>query len=243
MRNSPARILLADDSPANCKLVQACLSRQPYELTIAGDGREAVELFQAGEFDLVLMDILMPGMDGHEATRRIREWEQGNRVGATPIVALTALRDDEEQARQAGCTTSLKKPLRLPELLALVSSVVDGAAAPAAEGVAEDPPPPPARPGEPPVVRVEPELRELIPEFLTTCRADLQSVINAIEVGDFSAAASCGHRMDGYGGGYGFGEITTGGGEIEEAAKRKDGQAALARAESLLDYLDRVRVE
>lgn len=115
----PLRILLVDDSPDNQVLIQSYLKKLPDHLTLADNGALAVEAFTAGRFDVVLMDMQMPVMDGYTATRTIREWERAQRRAPTPIIALTALVLKEEMAKvaDAGCTSHLAKPIRKQTLL------------------------------------------------------------------------------------------------------------------------------
>ncbi len=120
------QILLADDSPDNRMLIDAFLKQTPYRLELAVDGVEAVEKFKAGKFDLVLMDIQMPVLDGYGAVRQIREWENAQRISQTPIVALTASALDEavQRARAAGCNAHVSKPIKKTTLLRTIASAV-----------------------------------------------------------------------------------------------------------------------
>ncbi|OSM07003.1 putative Autoinducer 2 sensor kinase/phosphatase luxQ [Magnetofaba australis IT-1] len=113
------RILLVEDEPDNAKLVQAFLKDLPHELTWAENGLQAVELCQNERFDLVLMDIQMPQLDGYAATGRIRTWEQRQGRERCPIVALTAfaLQEDVARSERAGCDGHLAKPIRKQGLL------------------------------------------------------------------------------------------------------------------------------
>ncbi len=115
----PLRILLVDDSPDNQVLIQSYLKKLPDHLTLVDNGALAVDAFTAGRFDVVLMDMQMPVMDGYTATRTIREWERAQRRTPTPIIALTALVLKEEMAKvaDAGCTSHLSKPIRKQTLL------------------------------------------------------------------------------------------------------------------------------
>jgi two-component system, sensor histidine kinase and response regulator len=124
--NRSLHILLADDSPDNRMLVAAFLKHTPYRLAVAVDGLEAVEKFKAGKFDMVLMDIQMPILDGYGAVREIRQWENANGIRPTPIVALTASALDEavERARAAGCDAHVSKPIRKSTLLRSIASAV-----------------------------------------------------------------------------------------------------------------------
>ena len=121
-RANGLRILLAEDSPDNALLVDAFLRHTDHTLEVAENGALAVERFCQGCFDLMLMDIQMPVMDGHEATRRIRRWEREQGLARTPIFAFTAhsMRDDERLSLAAGCDAHLTKPMRKKELLALL---------------------------------------------------------------------------------------------------------------------------
>ncbi len=118
------RILLVEDSPDNQLLIQSYLKPTPHKLDVAENGQIGVDLFKAGRYDLVLMDMQMPVMDGYAATRAIRQWEREQRLPETPIVALTALALKEEAAKifEAGCTAHLTKPIRKSTLLDMLAA-------------------------------------------------------------------------------------------------------------------------
>jgi PAS domain S-box-containing protein len=111
------RILIAEDNIVNQRVAQAVLEQRQHEVTIVGDGRQAVAALESAAFDVVLMDVQMPIMDGLEATACIRaaEKQTGRR---TPIIALTAhaMRGDRERFRAAGMDGYVAKPLRQDEL-------------------------------------------------------------------------------------------------------------------------------
>ena len=117
------RILLVEDSEDNRTLVQAFLKKTPYRIDVAEDGERGIEMFTSGGYDLVLMDIQMPVMDGCTATRAIRKWEADWGVEPTPIIALTAsaLREDVEMTIDAGCTAHVSKPVKKARLLEAIS--------------------------------------------------------------------------------------------------------------------------
>ena len=112
------RILLAEDSAANRKLTLAILEREGYNAVVAVNGRRAVEFCASREFDLVLMDVQMPDMDGLEATAAIREAERATERHV-PIVAMTAhaLHGDREACLRAGMDDYISKPIRRRDLL------------------------------------------------------------------------------------------------------------------------------
>jgi two-component system, sensor histidine kinase and response regulator len=117
-------ILLADDSFDNRILIQSYLKHSSYELDSAETGKAAVEMCQTRKYDLVLMDVQMPVMDGHTATKRIREWEQQSNLNPIPIIALTAHAFPEEKQKSlaAGCSTHLTKPIRKDVLISAVQT-------------------------------------------------------------------------------------------------------------------------
>jgi len=130
----PRRILLAEDSPVNQKLAIALLQKRGHQVRVARTGREALDLLDQEPFDLVLMDVQMPEMDGFEATAAIRRREAVH-GGHIPIIALTAhaMKGDRERCLEAGMDAYLAKPIRAQELYDLVESIP-----PLASG---DPPP------------------------------------------------------------------------------------------------------
>lgn len=229
VRLPPMRVLLADDSPVNRMLVREFFKGLPLQLDEAVDGRSAVARFSDTSYDLVLMDIRMPVMDGYAATRAIRAWERDNQRTATPIIALTAsaLEEDAQRCREAGCDAHVSKPVKRAALLAAIGGFApqrgDGALQPIA-------------------VTVDEALRDLVPVFLDFKRADISKAISALRRKDCAPARETGHQVKGEGGAYGFDTLTAMGAELEEAAQRNDCEAALECAMRLADYLERVKV-
>src|ERR1700675_1478577 len=119
------RILLAEDNAVNQTLAVRILEKRGYSVTVAPDGQAAVEAFQAGGFELVLMDIQMPRMNGFAATAAIRESEKLT-GGHIPIVAMTAhaLVGDRERCIASGMDGSVSKPIRTSELFATIEKVL-----------------------------------------------------------------------------------------------------------------------
>ncbi len=108
----PWRVLVAEDHPVNQMLIERLLLREGCEVTLAEDGLRALEALRRGAYDLVLMDCMMPNMDGYQATRAVRAGEAGD--PDIPILALTAsaLKEDERRCLEVGMSGYLTKPLR-----------------------------------------------------------------------------------------------------------------------------------
>ena len=113
----PLKILLVEDNPINQKVASRVLEKAGHKVTIAGNGVEAITQVSDSLFDLVLMDVMMPEMDGLTATVAIRESEQGT-DRHLPIVALTAnaMQGDREKCLEAGMDGYVSKPIQLPIL-------------------------------------------------------------------------------------------------------------------------------
>jgi signal transduction histidine kinase/ActR/RegA family two-component response regulator len=124
------RILAAEDNPTNQKVLRAVMEPLDAELTVVSDGHEAVEAWRTGEFDLILMDIQMPVMDGVEAAKQIRSEEASDRRPRIPILALTAnaLVHQVEEYMAAGMDGHISKPIELPRLYEAIDRAFSAAA-------------------------------------------------------------------------------------------------------------------
>jgi CheY-like chemotaxis protein len=119
-----ARILLVEDNEMNRDMLSRRLTRKGFEVETAVDGREGVEMAKTGEYDLILMDMSLPEIDGWEATRQLRAAPDTER---TPIVALTAhaMAGDREKALEAGCDDYDTKPIELDRLLSKINALLE----------------------------------------------------------------------------------------------------------------------
>jgi two-component system sensor histidine kinase/response regulator len=135
----PLTILLAEDSLLNQKLALALLEPHGHTVVVAHNGREAVERASSRTFDLILMDVQMPEMDGLEATRAIRQSEAGGGVHV-PIIAMTAhaMKGDRERCLEAGMDRYVSKPVRARELYAAIEELAPSAESHTAAGAAQD---------------------------------------------------------------------------------------------------------
>ncbi|HEY4570729.1 MAG TPA: response regulator [Kribbella sp.] len=115
------KVLVVDDQPPNVRLLEAILSPRGYDVLTASSGEQALEVVDAEDIDLVLLDILMPGIDGYEVCRRIREQVD---TAYLPVVMVTASGDEQKvKALEAGADDFLTKPVNKNELLARVASL------------------------------------------------------------------------------------------------------------------------
>jgi CheY-like chemotaxis protein/HPt (histidine-containing phosphotransfer) domain-containing protein len=230
----PIRVLAVEDAPMNLFLIKAYLKGPRYTLETASNGAIAVEKFQAGEFDIVLMDVQMPVMDGHTATQTIRAWEREHHKRPTPILALTAHSAPEQhrESLAAGCNAHLVKPVSKAVLLEAVQTFTTQARADT---------PAPSRP-ERILVKVPEGVEEAVPLFLEMAREDLQNLGDALRKADYARIRFIGHDLKGSGGGYGFDGVSVIGKLLEDAAKRSDPDDAGRQIAALAEYLDRVEV-
>ncbi|MBI4005148.1 MAG: response regulator [Gammaproteobacteria bacterium] len=128
VKGTVRRLLLVDDNPDNRMLIKAYLKKTSYEIDEAENGEIAVGMFQQGHYDLVLMDVQMPVMDGHKATRMVRAWETEKHKSATPVIALTAhaTREEVNKCLSAGCTSHLAKPIKKSLLMDMLQNYLPG---------------------------------------------------------------------------------------------------------------------
>src|SRR6185295_1722627 len=179
----PLRVLVAEDNPVNQRLVRAILKNRGHAPVLVGNGREALAALDAGAFDVLLMDLHMPEMDGVATTAAIRAREAA--TGAhLPILALTASAGDgdEERCRAAGMDGYIIKPIRAEELLARIESAAGrGGPRPAA----------PAAPGG------ERESRRLTGLFVADAARLCDEIRDAVARRDGGALQAAAHRLRG----------------------------------------------
>jgi len=125
----PIKILVVEDYATNREIIRSYLSGDRYLVSFAENGQQALEAMRNKVFDLILMDVQMPVMDGFEAARQIRKWEaassfilQPSSLPPLPIIAMTAqvLKEEEAKFREAGMDDYIGKPFRRKELLEMV---------------------------------------------------------------------------------------------------------------------------
>jgi PAS domain S-box-containing protein len=226
----PIKILIAEDSADNRLLVQLYLKGSRHELTFVEDGRAAVDQFTAGNFDLVLMDIQMPGMDGLAATRGIRAFERDRQAQAIPIIAVTAnaLPQDVELSRLAGCSHHLSKPLSKH---ALLSAIAECGPIIGETGLSQS-------------IRIEMPigLEEIVPGYIANRRKETSEMSELLAASDFARLAALGHNLKGTGGGYGLPELTRMGAALEYSAKQANPKALSIELVELKQYLDQLQL-
>ena len=137
----PLRILLAEDGLVNQTLTVRFMEKQGHSVVVTGNGREALAALDAAPFDLILMDVQMPVLDGLKTTKIVRDREKQS-GGHVPIVAITAhaMKGDREQCLAAGMDSYVSKPLRIEELLGAIDDAIDKLGAPPRSGAPGDEP-------------------------------------------------------------------------------------------------------
>ncbi|HEX2875780.1 MAG TPA: ATP-binding protein [Polyangiaceae bacterium] len=239
LSGSDVRILVVEDVTVNRELVAALLEDFPWQLEFATDGAEAVRLATTRGYNLVLMDVQMPGMDGYEATARIRAADAASGRPRVPIVAFTAHAMAGAAARslEAGCDGHLIKPITRAALINAIFEHVHGRAmsvppltAPAATAEVSQP-----------AAEVAAGVKALIPRFLEACGKRLDAVVEAATRGDFPLVHSHAHALRGSGGAFGFDAISELGSSLELAASNADATAVRAEVAQLRRVLDDAR--
>ena len=234
--NAPPRLLLVDDNRDNLALIRLYLESDRYRIDEAHNGAQAVERFAAAPYDLVLMDLEMPVVDGYEATRRIRELERQRGKNPTPILALTAHALEEHRLRceQAGFTDFLAKPVRKAAVLRTLLHYLG----PAGES-AEPPKPQPPGADAPDPAR----LTALLPLFFAASGQALDAARVAVDQGALDEARRQGHRLKGSAGSYGFPELARAAAALEQAAAAGNAAAAAAARDWAAALLAQARLD
>jgi len=225
------RILLAEDSLDNQELLRTMLGNVGAEVEVVENGRLAVAQAQAGAFDLLLMDMNMPEMDGYEATERLRD-----RGYQGPILALTAnaMSGDCERCLAAGCNAHLAKPIDRRQLIETVAQYAGSKTSPSDAGAAC---PGPAvscnrSAGIASQFADDPQLADILPRFVERLPSQLDALCEALAEERLADAERLAHRIKGAGGSYGYPTLSEVAMLLEVAAKAQDlGRATAALLE------------
>jgi PAS domain S-box-containing protein len=256
-RRRQVNVLLADDSPTNRRLAMRLLEKRGHAVTAVENGLEAVRALDKDAYDLILMDVQMPEMDGLEATAVIREAEQmsGTHI---PIVALTAhaMKGDRDRCLAAGMDAYVSKPFQAEELFATIEQLVSYSNSGSAEpGTAQEDKPAAA---EAPAVigslidvsgalgRIggSPEvLAEVTEIFLEGYAGQFEQLKAAIETQDMVTSAKVAHRLKGELGTLGATAAFEAGQEIVTLARADDAEGAARAFERFTDEMERVEPE
>ncbi len=225
----PLHILVVEDNLMNQKLMSHILNRLGSTFDIASDGKEAIEMIKKKKYDLILMDIQMPVMDGLEATRIIRN-ELNMRD--LPIIALTAhaLKGDREKFLAAGCTGYITKPVDQQKLVSEIMSVMKSK--------------------EPEFEEISPyfqgfsreEIIQLRTEYIDSMKKEVEELNKKLSPKEFEAFKFFGHNIKGNGVAYGFPEISKYGAKIEEAAVGQDYPSLVTVFNEFKDYLNSIKI-
>ncbi len=236
-------VLLVEDGETNRKLIRLMLDRHGVEVATAENGQVGFEKAISGQYDVVLMDMQMPVMDGYTATTRLREQEI-----TTPIIALTAhaMKGDQEKCLEAGCSGYLTKPIDEQRLLnALASFAPDEWAGKLATSASSCSPTTidgttmervPVAAHSPLTSSLpldDPDFRQIVEEFIEKLMIKLTEMHRCLAAGQLDELARLAHWLKGSGGTCGFNELTAPAAELCEAARAEDQANAAIALETL----------
>ena len=221
------RILLAEDGPDNQRLISLHLRRAGAEVTIAENGRDALEKLAAEPFDLVLMDLQMPEVNGCTATTVLRQ--NGCKI---PIIALTAqaMSDDREKCSQAGFDDYLTKPIDKARLLETVRNHL-----PDSQRMTDHAPPARGMTSE---LADDPDLADLLPSFIEMLPKKVERLFELLSRQEMEELCQFAHQLKGAAGGYGFPLVTASAARLEsqlhDSASLEQVTATVAELASLI---------
>ncbi|WP_370060349.1 MHYT domain-containing protein [Neptunomonas phycophila] len=226
----PLHILAADDIPQNIELLTIIMTRQGHKVTSVSDGLEAVEAVKKEKFDVVLMDVQMPNMDGLTASTTIRAYEKAHEADPTPIIALTAsvLNEDKIAAYEAGMTGFATKPINIDLLNAEIARVT---------GLHLTPPSTPAPPPTDKQAAIQHDkglslwgdislYTQELTKFAKQNESHFKKTEQLIEEADFDALKHHTHALKGVSGNLALPFISSRFAELESAAQQTDIEAA-----------------
>jgi two-component system CheB/CheR fusion protein len=240
------RILLVDDGRDNQRLLRMLLADAGAEVILAENGRIAVDIATNQPFDLILMDMQMPVMDGYAATKELR-----NRGLTIPIIALTAhaMSDDRARCMACGCTYYLSKPIREETLLKTVGHHLGNGLSRVPVMEVDKPVTigslPPQDSGSSSHIKSrlsgDPRIRKILPEFVDGLPDKVRQMLDLMQSNDLAELQNLIHQLRGASGGYGFDAVTDPARKAEESIKLlKSPEIIAAEINSLIEILRRI---
>jgi CheY-like chemotaxis protein/HPt (histidine-containing phosphotransfer) domain-containing protein len=235
-------ILLAEDHAVNQKVVTRMLEKREHRVTVAGDGRQALAALAKARFDLVLMDIQMPEMDGFEAVAAIRLEEQST-GSHQPVIALTAhaMKGDRDRCLAAGFDSYVPKPIRSEALFAAIDEILDPDPM---EPATEDP----SAVTEPAAFDLECAmestggdeslLREILALFFNDCPKQLDLIESAIEADDAPSMRRAAHSVKGAASNFAATRVVAAAARLEAAGQAGSCSSAGGDLAALVEALD-----
>jgi signal transduction histidine kinase/CheY-like chemotaxis protein/HPt (histidine-containing phosphotransfer) domain-containing protein len=230
MDSRPLKILLAEDYEANRIILRKLLDTLPYTLVEALHGQDALDKFKAQAFNLILMDIQMPVMDGYTAVREIRKIEKREGRTPTPIIALSAhaYKEDTERSLKEGCQAHLSKPIDIGALKnAILRFATDCKLENSPEKVK---------------IKIIKDFSDYVPTYFKNIQQMILEAKDGLRQSDFEPSASSGHKLKGTGASFGFQTITDLGERLETAASLTDKIESEQVLKELEEYLSKVEV-
>jgi PAS domain S-box-containing protein len=231
----PLRILIAEDTDDNRILLQHYLRDQPVTLRFAEDGQQAIDAMARGEeFDLILMDIDMPVLDGCTATKRILEYRTNSGKPAIPIVAVSAhaIQESVRACLDAGCVAHVSKPVDRVTLIETIGRYARR----------KPEPDPPVQCEGPMHPEIAGEIARLVPNYLAAKSRQIEEARACLAARHFDTIRRFGHNLKGTGRGYGFPEIENLGGMLEQAAEMSDERAIAIQLIALQGFVRRAEL-
>ncbi len=223
---NPRKILIVEDNKLNQKIVSQMLSAYGFEVSSVSNGLECLNILQEKSFDVILMDIQMPVMDGYETSRFIKEDSSLNHI---PVIAMTAhaMLGDQEKCLAAGCASYIAKPFKAEELVEEIKKHLNKKC----------------------VTRKKAEqhstafIAELIPEFMDLLSEMIANLDAAVEKGDFKTIQNISHDIKGTAGMYGFMKISEKAALIEQAARINSREKIIALTGQLHYLFKQVNIQ
>jgi two-component system sensor histidine kinase/response regulator len=225
-------ILFADDVAESRVLVERIVARAGYRIDVAADGDEAILREAEKPFDIILLDLGMPRMDGFSAAKRIRARERAQQIPRRPIIAISAYDPGDlvERLDEAEIDAFMPKPIRPQSLLDLLGRYTPRART-------ETPTEIPANP----LSTVPPDLLDIIPLFLESRDKDLVRIPELVSAAGFQELYRLGHNIKGTSAAFHLRALSDMGLELELAARNQDGAAVLVARDKLEPAIEALR--